>query len=112
MKKRMMTLALAFALTMTGIPVSAADSSTPANKTTETVESTSVVDANKIPRQLNVHVGTDASSQVNVTYTTVADTETMITLNKVGSTEEIRFTGTSYKGIGGKYIHEIAVTGL
>ncbi|MCR4903161.1 MAG: metallophosphoesterase [Butyrivibrio sp.] len=71
-----------------------------------------VIDEAKIPEQLNVHVGDDASSQVNVTYTTVADTNTTIRLNKVGDEEAIYFQGESYVGISGKYIHEIAVSGL
>ena len=71
-----------------------------------------VVDENKVPRQLNVHVGEDASSQVNVTYTTVTDTSTVIALNKAGSTEVKYVEGSSYQGLAGKYIHEIAVDGL
>lgn len=71
-----------------------------------------VVDENKTPRQLNVHVGTDAATQVNVTYTTVADTQTIISLNKVGDSNVIYVEGSSYQGLAGKYIHEIAVTGL
>lgn len=71
-----------------------------------------IVDENKTPRQLNVHVGNDASSQVNVTYTTLTDTSTVIALNKVGS-EEVKYVeGSSYQGLAGKYIHEIAVDGL
>lgn len=71
-----------------------------------------VVDENKTPRQLNVHVGTDAATQVNVTYTTVTDTQTIISLNKVGDSNVIYVEGSSYQGLAGKYIHEIAVTGL
>lgn len=71
-----------------------------------------VIDEAKTPEQLNVHVGDDASSQVNVTYTTVADTNTTIRLNKVGDEEAIYFQGESYVGISGKYIHEIVVSGL
>lgn len=72
-----------------------------------------IVDEAKMPKQLNVHVGNDASSQVNITYTTVADTDTIVKLNKVGDAENvIYFQGTSTQGISGKYIHEIAVSGL
>ena len=71
-----------------------------------------VVDENKKPSQLNVHVGNDASTQVNVTYTTLTDTATVIALNKLGSSEVIYAEGSSYQGLAGKYIHEIAVDGL
>lgn len=76
-------------------------------------ETYDVVDEAKVPKQLNVHVGNDASSQVNVTYTTVADTVTTIKLNKVGDEANVIYVeGTSSQGISGKYIHEISVTGL
>lgn len=77
------------------------------------VEAIAVVDENKTPDQLNVHVGNDASTQVNVTYTTVTDTNTVIKLNKAGDEANVIYVeGTSYAGISGKYIHEIAVSGL
>ena len=83
--------------------------------TTETAEDESydVVDEAKTPKQLNVHVGNDASSQVNITYTTIADTSTMVRLHKVGDEENVIYVeGTSYQGISNKFIHEIAVSGL
>ena len=77
------------------------------------VATVAVVDETKTPEQLNVHVGNDASTQVNVTYTTVADTDTVIKLNKVGDAANVIYVeGTSYAGISGKYIHEISVSGL
>lgn len=76
-------------------------------------ENYNVVDEAKAPKQLNVHVGNDASSQVNITYTTEVDTSTVVRLNKVGDDANIIYVeGTSYQGISNKYIHEIAVTGL
>lgn len=76
-------------------------------------QSTNVVDATKTPEQLNVHVGDDASSQVNITYTTLADTSTVVKLNKVGDTNNIIYVeGNSYQGISNKFIHEISVSGL
>lgn len=77
------------------------------------VESVAVVDETKTPEQLNVHVGGDAATQVNVTYTTLTDTSTVIQLNKVGDDANVIYVeGSSYAGISGKYIHEIAVSGL
>ena len=76
-------------------------------------ETDEVVDEAKNPKQLNVHVGDDASSQVNITYTTETDTATMVSLHKAGDDANIIYVeGTSYQGISGKYIHEIAVSGL
>ncbi len=75
--------------------------------------SRAVVEADKAPRQLNVHVGDDAATQVNVTYTTVADTRTVISYQKADGTGEVQYVeGISYQGLGGKFIHEIAVSGL
>lgn len=62
--------------------------------------------------QLNVHVGDDAATSVNVTYSTVEDASTVITIRKAGDSKESFFEGTSFLGVGGKYIHEITVTGL
>lgn len=77
------------------------------------ITDSTVVDADKAPKQLNVHVGDDAATQVNVTYTTVKDTRTVISVQKADGTGEIRYCeGTSYQGLGGKYIHEITVSGL
>lgn len=95
----------------TGVDVSATQVST--GDAEAQVATVAVVDETKAPEQLNVHVGNDASSQVNVTYTTVADTDTVIKLNKVGDEANVIYVeGTSYAGISGKYIHEIAVSGL
>ena len=81
--------------------------------TEKQVATYSIIDENKAPKQLNVHVGNDASSQVNVTYTTITDAVTTIKLNKVGDSSNVVYVeGTSSQGISGKYIHEITVTGL
>lgn len=75
--------------------------------------SRAVVEADKAPRQLNVHVGDDAATQVNVTYTTVADTRTIISYQRADGSGEVGYVeGSSYQGLGGKYIHEITVSGL
>lgn len=118
--KRTMATAMAFSLllgstaTVTAADTSGGDVSGNAANTQVAEEQVyGIVDEAKSPRQLNVHVGNDASSQVNITYTTVADTDTIVKLNKVGDSENvIYFQGTSVEGISGKYIHEIAVSGL
>lgn len=113
-----MTLAAAMIMSC-GVNVSAAQvSAGDVEKQTVTVaeaqmEAVAVVDETKTPAQLNVHVGNDAATQVNVTYTTVTDTDTVIKLNKVGDASNIIYVeGSSYAGISGKYIHEISVSGL
>lgn len=75
---------------------------------------TMAADSRKTPKQLNVHVGDDAATEVNVTYTTQDEVQTTcITYNKVGDVDnKTTVDGTHYQGIGGKYIHEISVKGL
>ena len=108
--KRVGALALVFMLLLTtAVPAFAAETEVVEEPT---VEVYNIVDEAKAPRQLNVHVGTDASTQVNVTYTTVADTATVISVRKAEGGETMYFEGTSYQGLGGKYIHEIVVTDL
>ena len=98
-------------LLVTCIPVTAVQA-TSTNDTTNEVVQYSVIDENKAPEQLNVHVGDDAATQVNVTYTTITDTSTVIAVTKADGGETMYFEGTSYVGLGGKYIHEISVNGL
>ncbi len=98
-------------LLVTSIPVTAAQAIS-TNDTTNEVVQYSVIDKNKAPEQLNVHVGDDAATQVNVTYTTITDTSTVIAVTKADGGETMYFEGTSYVGLGGKYIHEISVNGL
>ena len=98
-------------LLVTCIPVTAVQA-TSTNDTTNEVVQYSVIDKNKAPEQLNVHVGDDAATQVNVTYTTITDTSTVIAVTKADGGETMYFEGTSYIGLGGKYIHEISVNGL
>ena len=108
--RRVGALALVFMLLLTtAIPAFAAETEVIEEPT---VEVYNIVDEAKAPKQLNVHVGTDASTQVNVTYTTAADTSTVISVRKAEGGETMYFEGTSYQGLGGKYIHEIVVTGL
>ena len=98
-------------LLVTCIPVTAVQA-TSTNDTTNEIVQYSVIDKNKAPEQLNVHVGDDAATQVNVTYTTITDTSSVIAVTKADGGETMYFEGTSYVGLGGKYIHEISVNGL
>ena len=109
--KKIGAMALAVAMMMEVIPVSAAETSESTVSDEQAVEY-SVIDENKVPAQLNVHVGNDAATEVNVTYTTVADASTIISIQKAEGGDTMYFEGSSYQGIGGKYIHEIAVSGL
>lgn len=108
--KRTCAVALACILMLGAAPVSAAPME---EETTAPVVSYALTDENKVPAQLNVHVGEDAATSVNVTYTTRVETDkTTIAVTKTAGGETKYFEGTSYQGIGGKYIHEIVVTGL
>lgn len=108
--KRTCAVALACILMLGAAPVSAAPMEA---ETTAPVASYALTDENKVPAQLNVHVGEDAATSVNVTYTTRVETDkTTIAVTKTAGGETKYFEGTSYQGIGGKYIHEIVVTGL
>ena len=108
--KRTCAVALACILILGAAPVSAAPMEA---ETTAPVVSYALTDENKVPAQLNVHVGEDAATSVNVTYTTRVETDkTTIAVTKTAGGETKYFEGTSYQGIGGKYIHEIVVTGL
>ena len=88
-------------LLVTSIPVTAAQAIS-TNDTTNEIVQYSVIDKNKAPEQLNVHVGDDAATQVNVTYTTITDTSTIIAITKADGGETMYFEGTSYVGLGGK----------
>lgn len=108
--KQTCAVALACVLLLGATPVSAAPLDA---ETTAPVVSYALTDENKVPAQLNVHVGEDAATSVNVTYTTKVETDkTTIAVTKTAGGETKYFEGTSYQGIGGKYIHEIVVTGL
>lgn len=77
------------------------------------VNAAEVADKNIMPRQVNVHMGDDPSSQVNITYTTkVADLDTTVTLNKLGSTDKEVQNGEASLGAGEKYFHRIFVNNL
>jgi hypothetical protein len=68
--------------------------------------------ADKTPRQINVHVGADAATQANFTYTTVASVATKAVLVKKGSSSKLTFAGESSVGASSKYFHKIATSAL
>ncbi len=70
-------------------------------------------DENSTPKQVNVHVGEDASSEVNISYTTINEgLETKVLLNKVGDTNITTVIGENSQGNANKYFHKIDVSGL
>ncbi|MDR2486351.1 MAG: metallophosphoesterase [Clostridiales Family XIII bacterium] len=70
-------------------------------------------EADKTPTQANVHLGDDAQTEVNFTYTTVAEQPTTVTLTAdVPGAQDITVTGESSVGASNKYFHKIAVSGL
>ncbi|MBC5996158.1 metallophosphoesterase family protein [Romboutsia ilealis] len=77
-------------------------------KTTETNNLKS-----KTPQQVNVHMGYDTSTQVNISYTTIAgELETKVVLNKVGDNKKIIANGENTIGNANKYFHSIVVSNL
>lgn len=76
------------------------------------IDYTVTANENQVPKQLNVHIGDDASSSVNLTYTTIEDAPSKVTINKAGDSNKIVFEGESNLGMASKYIHGISVTGL
>jgi hypothetical protein len=73
----------------------------------------SSADVNKTPQQVNVHVGDNPSSAVNVTYTTVAADTTKIVVKRAdGTGTELQFGGEASIGPENKYVHKIPVSGL
>ncbi len=66
----------------------------------------------KTPSQLNVHMGDDPSTSVNVTYTTLAECHSVVTVRKQGSSNSQTFVGAGAFAQANKYFHSIKVTGL
>ena len=83
-------------LATTAVPAFAAETETTVPSEENPTQVYNIVDEAKAPKQLNVHVGNDAATEVNVTYTTVADTSTVISLQKATGGETLYFEGTSY----------------
>ncbi len=70
------------------------------------------VDTTKQPKQVNVHLGADAATSVNITYTTASTTSTQVVLNKKGETGKTTVAGTEAAGAANKIFHKIPVIGL
>ncbi|SHH74102.1 LPXTG-motif cell wall anchor domain-containing protein [Clostridium collagenovorans DSM 3089] len=65
------------------------------------------------PKQVNAHMGEDPSTEVNLTYTTLAQgLETKAVLNKVGDNKKFTVVGENSIGNADKYFHKISVKNL
>lgn len=69
-------------------------------------------DAEKTPKQVNVHMGADPSTEANFTYTTVASDATRVVLTNTETNESVTLEGESSVGGGNKYYHKIPALGL
>ena len=115
-----LSIAMAMAITMSsGVIEAGASKLTESNKmAVESIENEAYAIAvseeeYSTPKQVNVHMGDDPSTQVNITYTTInSDLETKVVLNKVGDSEKITVTGENSIGNANKYFHKISVSNL
>ncbi|MDR0670903.1 MAG: fibronectin type III domain-containing protein, partial [Oscillospiraceae bacterium] len=105
--------AAALVVSLVTIPAFAAPSLKPGQGETVIVaEDDGAANADRAPRQVNVHMGDDPSAQVNFTYTTVAESTTQVVIREQGGSESVTLQGTAGVGQGGKFFHAIAVEGL
>lgn len=117
-RRKLLSLVLMAAMTtsmlQSGVKASADTnvSTGAASNTTALAGSSVSVNENKKPKQVNVHIGDDASTDVNFTYTTIEEMPTKVEINKVGDSNKSTFTGTHSVGAGNKFFHGIAVKGL
>ncbi|GBG11238.1 putative metallophosphoesterase [Paenibacillus agaridevorans] len=77
-----------------------------------TVWQAGVQDPDYVPRQLTMHIGSDASTGVNFAWTTNKQTNAVLKVNKTGESQPTEFNGTGALGAGGRYFHKVEVTGL
>lgn len=113
--KKLLSLVLmtAIATTMFSTAVKASPEEENINQTViMAADDGSAVNENKVPKQVNVHVGDDASTSANFTYTTIEESPSKVVLNKVGDSNKLTFEGTSGVGTGNKYFHGISATSL
>ena len=68
--------------------------------------------ADVTPRQVNAHFGDDASTQMNISYTTLTSAPSVVIYRKAGETATLEARGLSSQGTNNKYFHGVAVTGL
>ncbi len=64
------------------------------------------------PSQLNSHFGDDASTEINITYTTIDEADTVIHYGIKGEEESLTAEGTHSQGSSNKWFHAIALTNL
>lgn len=113
-----LSIAMVVSLTMLGgiTEVNAANNNKVVVESSEESEAyaTSVSEEEySMPKQVNVHMGDNPSTQVNFTYTTISSgLETKVVLNKVGDNEKITVMGENSQGNADKYFHEISVSNL
>jgi hypothetical protein len=69
-------------------------------------------DAKKTPRQVNVHLGENAASEVIVSYTTLNADTAKIVVAKKGTLDSKTFFGEVSRGTDNKYFHRIPVHSL
>ena len=82
--KKAISLAAASVLLMSAFTTSMAYAAPAASEPVPIVAAAAEGATDKTPRQLNVHMGDDPSTQVNVTYTTAAECPSVITVKKQG----------------------------
>ena len=83
------------------------------NPTKTSQKSQTPKEQDKKPQQVNIHMGDDPSTQVNISYTTIAgELETKVELNKINDSKKIIVKGENTLGNADKYFHSIAVENL
>ena len=117
-----LSIAMAIAITMSNGVIEAGAANLTANnevavesseKENEAYATAVTEEEYSMPKQVNVHMGDDPSTQVNITYTTInSGLETKVVLNKVGDSEKITVVGENSIGNADKYFHKIAVNDL
>lgn len=101
-------------ITSTSLAYQSADVTKASQESIEISQTTEVpTEQSKTPQQVNIHMGDDASTQVNISYTTLASgLETKVVLNKLGDSNKITVNGENTIGNADKYFHSIAVSNL
>ncbi|MGG7058666.1 metallophosphoesterase [Clostridium tertium] len=121
-RNKIIALSIAMAIAMASGVIEAGASKLTVNNEVATENSEKGIEAYDLavseeeyskPKQVNVHMGDDPSTQVNITYTTINfGLETKIVLKKVGDNKEITVLGENSIGNANKYFHKIAVNNL
>ena len=103
-----LSIAMAIAITMSNGVIEAGAANLTANnevavesseKENEAYATAVTEEEYSMPKQVNVHMGDDPSTQVNITYTTInSGLETKVVLNKVGDSEKITVVGENSIG--------------